>query len=146
MATKPRFDLMNIPRYLWNGPARIRQTLAEQGPTAASRAARFYSLALCLVTFVIYFLMSCVLGFLQVQVYAGSAPNMDAPGVLVFLVLAGVVLLAAALVAIWAAVLGVLGLLNPQEDRGKSFGALLWGIALVIFYGGFASGLIAPGR
>jgi len=146
MATKPRFDLMNIPRYLWNGPARIRQTLAGQGPTAASRAARFYSLALCLVTFLIYFLMACTLSAFQVQVYVGSAPNLSEPGVLVFLGIAGVVLMAAALVAIWAAVLGLLGLLNPQEDRGQSFGALLWGIALVIFYGGVASGLIAPGR
>ncbi len=140
MSTKSSFSLMSIPRYLWSGPAHIGQVLAQQGATAASKTARFYSMALCLTVLAIYFLMSCALGFLQVQ--AGGTPDLSDPRVLVFMIPAAVVWVAANLVALWAAVLGAMGLFRRDAPAGTSIGALLWGIALVIFYAGFASGLL----
>ena len=143
MATRPRFDLRNIPRYLWHGPAAIRQTLAEQGPTLAGRAARLYSLALCLTFLVIYFLMFCVLGLFQIQpTVPGGGPDLSQPGVIVFLVVGGAVLIAAALVAVWSAALGIRALFMPEEQNGAAVGLMLWGIGLVIFYGGLVSGLM----
>ena len=145
MSTKPRFDLRDIQRYLWNGPARIRQTLAEQGPAAASRAARYYSLALLLTTIAIYFLMACVLGFFQVAFTAGGKLNLADPRVLVFVILAGAALLSAILSAFWAAGLGISGLFRSEEAMGSRVSAALWGVALIIFYAGFVSGVMGSG-
>jgi hypothetical protein len=95
---------------------------------------------------VIYLLMACVLGLFLVPMMAGSMLNVADARVLVFVVAGGAVLLGAVLSAVWAAGLGVLALSNPQEDRGKSVSALLWGIALVIFYVGVATGLMGYER
>ncbi len=143
MATKPRFHLATIPRYLFNEPARIQQLLREQGPTAASKAARFYSMALCLAAFVVFLLMSCDLGFFQVQsTRPDGILNLADTRVLASAIPVGVVLLVAVLAAIWAAVLGIMAVASATEPKGPAIGAMLWGIGLVIFYGGVAAGLM----
>ncbi len=143
MATKPRFKRSTIPRYLFNEPALIQRLLGEQGPTAASKAARFYSMALCLAAFVVFFLMSCALGFFQVQATRPDGILNLADGrVLASAIPVGVVLILAVLAAIWAAALGILAVASPNEPKGPAVSALLWGIALVILYGGVAAGLM----
>lgn len=143
MSTKPRFSLSIIPHYLFNEPARIQQVLAEQGPTAASRSARFYSMALCVAAFAVFFLMSCTMGFFQIQTTrADGLLNLADARVLASAIPVGVVLLLAVLAAIWAAALGIMAIASPNEPKGPAIVALVWGIALVILYGGVAAGLM----
>ncbi len=139
-------DLKAIPRYLANGPAHIRQVLAEEGATAASRSARFYSLALLLTMFAIYLLMACSLGLFSIPMKAadGSLILSD-PRVLAFVILAGAVMLGAMLAAIWAAILGIMGMFSQVEDVSHRLSAMLWGIALIPFYAGVIAGILGYG-
>ncbi len=136
-------DLKAIPRYLVNGPTHIRQVLAEEGATAASRSARYYSFALLLTAFAIYLLMACSLGLFSIPMKAadGSLILSD-PRVLVFVILAGVVMLGAMVVALWAAVLGIMGMFNQREELSDCLRAMLWGIALIPFYAGVIAGIL----
>ncbi len=143
MATRPRFDLKAIPRYLWTGPAHIGEVLAEQGPTAASRSARYYSMALCLVGLAVYLLEACAFGlfFIPMWVQPGSL-NLADPRVSAGIIVVALAEVGAMLVALWAAVLGVMAVFGPNEPKRPAVGALLWGIALAIFYAGVLAGLV----
>lgn len=136
-------DLKAIPRYLMNGPAHIGEVLAKEGPTAASRSARFYSLALLLTVFAIYMLMACSLGAFSIPMKAADGRLMlSDPPVLVFVILAGAVMLGAIIAALWAAVLGIMGMFSQREDVGRRLSAMLWGLALLPFYGGVIAGIL----
>lgn len=136
-------DLRAIPRYLFHGPAHIREVLVEEGPTAASRSARYYSLALLLTVFAIYFLMACALGLFAIPMKAVDGKLiLSDPRVLVFVILAGAVMLGAFAAALWAAVLGIMGLFTQPEDVGPSLSATLWGLALLPLYAGVIAGLL----
>ena len=67
-----RFTWGSIPRYFRDRPAEIRALLEAAGPNAAARGAFWYSLAWCVVMFLVYFWMSFVTGLFSVPDYVGG--------------------------------------------------------------------------
>ncbi len=140
------FNLRTIPSYLLQGPARVRQVLAEQGPAAASRSARYYSMALCVTALAVYLLFACALGFFQISINTGAgAANLQNPAVLVAFLIVGLVDAGAIAAATWAAALAIIALFKPEEPKQAAFNALLWGAALAILYTGVFGGLLGYG-
>lgn len=147
MSTRPKFNLTTIPGYILNGPGNIRQVLGDEGPVAASRGARRYSMALCLAVLAVYLLWACTLGFFQVSMMnTAGVVNLQNPSVVGGVLIVGLVDAAAIAVAIWAAVLAIMALFRPEEQKGPAVNALLWGIALAILYAGVFVGLLGYGR
>ncbi len=143
MSTRRAFNPLSIPKYLLSGPAHIWQVLADQGPTAASGAARHYSMALCVLVLAIYILTACALGFFAVPMNTqGGLLNLSDSRVLVGIMLVGFADLAAILAALWAAILGIMALFRRDEAKGAAATALIWAIALAIFYVGVFAGIL----
>lgn len=143
MGPKSGFNLRTILQYLLGGPGHIRQVLSEQGPTAASRSARYYSMALCLIALAVYFLFACAWGFFHMRTDTPAGLlDLTNPNVLAGVLVTGLVDLAAMLAAAWAGALAIMALFNPEEPKGPAFNALMWGVAMVIIYGGVFAGLL----
>lgn len=137
---KTRPSLGAFVRSLWQRPGAVRQILAAQGPSAASGAARWYSLTLLRTAFVLYLAMSFILGLLQVPIGVGGRLNLGQPLVVLFAVMVGAFALAMLAAGFWALGLAIMALFATGESTSQRLKALMWSIVLLLFLAGFALG------